>query len=496
MSNLKDLSAMRHFAKAANADGSNREQTLQALYDAAQTTSANQRNWQNADQLSADEANSPYVRQILRKRSRYECLEGNSYAKGIVHTTALDLIGSGPKLQLQTKNSEHNRAVEKSWQTWAKRAKFTRKLQSMRIAKATDGETFGELVTNRRMRHAVKLDLHVTECDQYTTPHGIFDPEHMIDGIHFDDHGNPEWYHRVKQHPGGPAMFDIEPDVLPADQVIHLFRQDRPGQHRGIPELTTALPLFNLLRQYSLATLSSAQTAAKFTAVIETNASNVTADGTAYDPAVKPFDLTDIDYDMLVSMPHGWNMKQFRPEQPTNTHDEYVLSILREVARCIHMPVMIASGDASDHNYSSGRLDVQTWQMAIAIERAYWEEECLDRVFEAWFDEAVLVGLIPEGFETADEVAHTWTWDNREHVDPAKESKAQTERLANRTTTLAREYAAKGQDWEVELTQIALEKKKLKELGLDDQPETVATETDSNSTRPAESTERVRGGRP
>jgi lambda family phage portal protein len=488
----KTRAAVNHFAKMADKTGSNRQQTINAAYDSAQTTSKNSRNWRLSDSLSADEANSPYVRQILRKRARYECLEANSYAKGIVHTLAMDLIGAGPRLQVQTKDKKANERIEKSWSSWAKRTKLARKLQTMRVSKCVDGEAFGEMVNNPRLRHRVQLDLHVTEGDQYTTPHGIYDPEHMIDGMHFDDFGNVEWYHRVKQHPGGPAMFDTNPDVLPADQIIHLFRQDRPGQHRGIPEVTTALPLFNLLRQYSLAALSSAQIAAKFTAVVQTNASAVNSSGDSYDPKVQPYDLADIDYDMITHLPFGWNMQQFKPEQPTNTHDEFVKSILREISRCVHMPLMIASGDASDHNYSSGRLDVQTYQMALDIERAYWETECLDRLFEAWMDEAILTGIITEDFPVMDEVPHVWTWGNRDHVDPSKEADATDIKLANFSTSLAREYAKQNLDWEVEVTQIARERAKLKELELADvEPKEVDPKTDSSGTRPAESTKRV-----
>jgi hypothetical protein len=67
-----------------------------------------------ADVLNADEANSLQVRQTLRSRSRYECLEGNSFAKGIVHTLANDVIDSGPRLQMLAKNREHDSVIENS----------------------------------------------------------------------------------------------------------------------------------------------------------------------------------------------------------------------------------------------------------------------------------------------------------------------------------------------------------------------------------------------
>lgn len=421
---------------------------LTAAYDAAQTTTNNAKNWRWADALDADRANDLPVRRTLRERSRYECLEANSYAKGMVHTLALDVIGKGPSLQVTTENEEANTKIQNHWKAWAKAVRLGRKLQTMRIAKCVDGEAFAELVTNRRNKHAVKLDLRITECDQYSTPTPLLDPTRMVDGIEFDEFGNPEYYHRLKFHPGGWG-YSAEKEDIPAEEVIHLFRQDRPGQHRGVPEVTTALPLFQMLRRYTLATVSAAETAAKLTAVLETDQAQVTdehGNPVAKERELGGWEQVDIDLNMFTALPDNWKMHQFKPEQPVNTFDEFVRAILREVARCIHMTAVIALGDASGTSYSGGRLDVQTYQKAIEIERAYWEEDCLDRILAAWFDEAVLAGLIPDGIGSFDELPHQWVWDNREHVDPSKVAAAQDMKLKNGLTHRAREYALMGLD--------------------------------------------------
>jgi capsid protein len=82
----------------------------------------------------------------------------------------------------------------------------------------------------------------------------------------------------------------------------------------------------------------------------------------------------------------------------------------------------------------------------------------LDRILAAWFDEAVLIpDLLPAGVGPIADWPHQWFWDGHEHVDPAKEATAQRTRLANHTTTLADEYARRGQDWETQLRQRAKE---------------------------------------
>ena len=78
-------------------------------------TEESKRHWDNADLLSADSANSKTVRDKLRSRSRYEALEANSFAKGIVLTLANDVIGTGPRLNMLTNNPSFNQRFEKQF---------------------------------------------------------------------------------------------------------------------------------------------------------------------------------------------------------------------------------------------------------------------------------------------------------------------------------------------------------------------------------------------
>src|SRR5262245_63903079 len=92
---------------------------VRGRYDAASTTDDNRRHWANADGLSANAANSPDVRRVLRNRARYE-VANNSYARGIVLTLANDVVGTGPRLQMLTDDGEANRRIEQGFASWAK----------------------------------------------------------------------------------------------------------------------------------------------------------------------------------------------------------------------------------------------------------------------------------------------------------------------------------------------------------------------------------------
>ena len=433
---------------------------VRARYDAAMTNDDNRRHWAAADGLSANSANSAEVRRILRNRARYE-VSNNSYARGMVLTLAHDVVGTGPRLQMLTESPEANRRIEREFARWTTAIRLAEKLRTMRGARATDGESFALLTSNPKLPLDVQLDLRLIEADQVTTPDPRLDVP--VDGILFDSTGNPVEYHVLKEHPvASTYRRALAFDRIPAESILHWYRVDRPGQARGIPDITPALPLFAQLRRFTLAVLAAAETAADFAGILYTDAP---ASGEA--DAAEPFEPIELEKRALVTMPGGWRMEQLRAEQPSTGYAEFKREILNEIASCLNMPFNVAAGNSSSYNYASGRLDHQTYFKAIRVEQSHIEDLILDRLLAAWFDEAALIpGLLPADLGPIITLEHTWFWDGQEHVDPAKEANAQATRLANHTTTLASEYARQGKDWEDALRQRAKELALMSELGL------------------------------
>jgi lambda family phage portal protein len=434
---------------------------VRARFDAAQTTPDNRKHWSNADDLAADSAASAEVRRTLRNRSRYD-VANNSYARGIVLTLANDVIGTGPRLQMllgDGADAGANRTIETEFTRWAKAVGLAEKLRTMRMSRAQDGEAFLLLFSNGKLGSPVKLDVRLIEAEQVTTPNPPVTPAGFVDGIAFDEFGNPTEYHVLKQHPGDTTSISamLAFDRIPAASMIHWFRSDRPGQHRGLPDILPALPLFAQLRRYTLAVIAAAESAANIAVLMKTNAP---AGGEAAE--VEPMTEMEFAPNMAVFTPEGWEPSQVKAEQPATTYEMFKREILNEIARCCNVPFNVAAGNSSGYNYSSGRLDHQTYYKSIRVEQAHIEAVVLDRIFAAWLAEAVKVFSLGD---VAD-APHQWFWDGHEHVDPQKEAAAQAQRLASNTTTLASEYARAGKDWETELRQRAKEIALMKELGL------------------------------
>ena len=455
-------------------------------YDAAKTTRHNEKHFLTADGRDAD---SLIVESLstLRNRVRYE-VRNNCYAAGIVATKANDIVGTGPRLQFAGGSGRFNEIIESKFAEWCESCELSGLLSWADLLQLTgsrqqdeSGESIVIFTADNQSRNpGPRLRLQIVEPDRLETPFSLsgvsgISPDGSINqGIKFDGRGRPIEYYILKEHPGANyGSFGLEItdyDIVPAVDILHLYRMDRPGQTRGVPWLSPAMDLFPILRRYTLATTRAAETAANLAGVIQADTANFDEDDTT---DIEELETFEIEANMLTTMPRGWKMEQYDPKQPTASYPEFKKAIISEIARCLSIPYNVAAADASKHNYASGRLDWQGYFRTIRTTQTWLERRVCLQVFKRWLAEALVIpGYLPTppGRMEINEQTVKWYWPGQEHVDPQKEAKAQETRIANMTTTLSAEYARQGKDWEAELKQIAREKEMIESLGLKPEP--------------------------
>jgi lambda family phage portal protein len=401
---------------------------IKAKYDAAQTTVENERYWANSDNRSAVAAASPTVRARIRNRARYEAVESGSFARGMVLSKTADIIGRGVPIRFHTTSEEFNSQAELRWQEWARSVNLWGKLRTFTMAWIIDGEAFAERITNRRLNPmGVQLDLRILEADIWTDPNDTGVDPLYTDGILYDDQENPISYTRLTHHPGD-MIADIETVRIDAENVIHLFRAERPGQRRGVSQLATALSSLAELRRYRLATIAAAEIAANYSAVMYSDA-NWFSD--TPDEITEDFMKIELERRAMLTLPAGWKIEQLKAQQPTAGFDNFCDHYLQEIGRCTQTPLNIISGSSQNYNFASGRLDYLLYWNSNDIDRADVEVCVLERIFSWWLDEALLVAdyLPPLGADLATlgdtvVVPHTFQFPPRQPIDIEAQAKA------------------------------------------------------------------------
>jgi capsid protein len=412
---------------------------IRAKYDAASDSVEYQNYWANTDAYDADSANSKGVRTRLVKRSRYEAAN-NGYADGIAQTHANFLVGMGPTLACKTGSRSLDLRINAEWRKWAKAVQLRRKLWTSAHAKLVDGESFGIVTANPRVSHPVKLDVVPIECDQVTTPYVPYRREGVIDGVTFDEFGNPLTYDILPQHPGSQwAVYYQEPKQVAARYVLHWFAMRRPQQHRGVPECKSTMQVGASSRRWREATVSAAETAASFAALLYTEMPPGDAE------PVAPFSTLPIERRMMAALPMGYRAEQMQAQHPNTSYDSFNRAQISEQARPKNMPYNMAACDSSQSNYASGRLDFQPYFAGVDIERADCEDCVLDKLFVQWWREAALVFGFGDPRQPPE---RSWDWPNHPVADITSEASAVNMRLRNGTTTLRQVYAEAGDDYE------------------------------------------------
>jgi len=399
----------------------------------------------------------------------------NSYLTGILKTLANYIIGTGPRLQMQMvgpdgkPNKELNADIESEFRQWAKHAKLAAMLRTAVSAKVVDGEVFLSVVANSTMRDSTGygLALQLFESEQ-VREESMYSPKARDDGgdgIRYDRFGNPTKYPVLRKHPGETSAYsEVTSSIqwIPEEYMCHMYNVERPGQKRGVSEILTALPLFAMLRRMTLATVCNVEKSANIQGVLETEAE-------VDDLGNSLSSISDEDWmaqlptgrNTLLTLPNGMHLKEFMSAQPNTEYNDFQKSVIREIARCLCIPYAVAAGDSSDSNYSSGRLDHQSFHAANNVQRCHIECTCLDMILSQFLKVYYAREYGTDDVDTYN-VAHTWRWSAVDDVDPAKTALADDRMLRYGGTSRGAVMAKRGLDVDTE------DEKAAYELGYDD----------------------------
>jgi lambda family phage portal protein len=391
------------------------------------------------------------------------------------------------------------RSVESLWRTWADsptcdaaaKLTFTGLTQLVFRSVLQNGEALAlPLWMDRPELGQFKTCLQLVDADRLSNPGNMTPTLCLRGGVEMDVYGRPTAYH-IRKISTWPAMFFPaiggiagEWECIPAatdwgrKRVLHIYQSDRVDQTRGKPLLSPVIEQFRMLDTYQRAELQSAIANALVAGIIETPldpatlAEMVGGDANAYLAAKNEYRL-QLEGGTFIPLYPGDKMTPFAPARPAPQFSAFSEFVLRQIGVTMGLPYEQVMKDYSKTNYSSARAALlESWRYFTTRRNwitTYWAQP----VYELWFEEAVNAGLIdaPDFYEKrAFYTRAKWIGPGRGWIDPVKEAEAAQIRRATGISTLEAECAEQGLDYNDVIDQQQIEKQRLMEAGLWQEP--------------------------
>jgi lambda family phage portal protein len=412
-------------------------------------------------------AETIYSLPMLRNRSR-DLRRNNPYAAKAVQVITSNVIGPGIRTQFRAQDKPIDK-LNQDFKAWAHTPAFDfegRKnifaFQSMVMDAVNES---GEVIILKKYSSDPKAPLSYqilepdfidTTKDQIKTQNGNL----IQQGIEQDENGKVVAYWIFDRHPGGTefAAYNKSYDSkrVSRDDLMHVFRADRPGQMRGVPWCASIIVRLKDFDDYQDAQLVRQKIAACFVAFIR----DIGADSFDQDDDCGSDLAGRFEPGIIEELPPGKTVEFGNPPTLTN-YKEYTTAVLHSIAAGYGVTYEVLTGDLSNVNFSSARMgwldfqrNIEVWRNNIII------PQFLDVVAADFLRVQSINGLKIDGIKAI----HTPP--RREMIDPTKEVPAKIKSVKAGFETLSEAIMSYGKDPVEHLEQYKKDMELLDKLGL------------------------------
>ncbi|MGX7741552.1 phage portal protein [Rhodopseudomonas parapalustris] len=401
----------------------------------------------------------------LARRARY--LAGsNPLAASGVEAWVSGLIGTGIKPQSSHADQSVRSALNIAFESWTDDADADGLtdfygLQSIMVRRMViDGEAFAVLGT---IDGRLRIRLVDPEQVDPSLNRELSDGRRIVQGVEFDAAGRRVAYHILPERPGMPfAHLQLTATRVPAEDLIHMFRPEVPGQVRGISWFAPVLLRITDLDSWRDSQLVRQKVAAALAGFV-TSSSGTGAPfegeqtGAALIGGLEPGTIKFLDpgQDIKFSTPAGIGAEVI----------DFAKITEREISVGLGVPAVVMTGDLSQVNYSSIRAGLVEWRRRIeATQHGVISFQLVRPVWRRWATLEVLSGRVTGTVAAALPVKSITP--KQQWVDPAKDVQAELDAIEGGLMSRRESVASRGLDIEALDAEIAADKARADSLGL------------------------------
>lgn len=381
-----------------------------AAYESASTAGARAKSWR----VSGAGPNAAAVQNLslMRFRAR-DAIRNDPWAKTAIARLVSNTIGSGIQAHPQHPNDAVRKMQKQLWEDSGQEidADDLFDIAGVKTLAARAFFSDGEVLVRRRWRSpldglAVPMQIQLLEGDLLPVEKNEIVPDgEIVNGVEFDADGRRVAYHLLRRHPGEygrASMTGMQTVRVPAAEIAHVFLALRPGQVRGIPELSTVLLRLKSLDNFDDAVLFRQEVSNLFAGFITKPPAEPGMPG---DPVTGSAMQYDVDgFSPVVSLEPG-SMQELAPgesvmfAEPPGAGADYgpfMRQQLMAAAASVGMPYEVMTGDLRD--VSDRVLRVILNEFRRSIEQLQWNvfiHQFCRKVWHWWVDACALSGAMP-----------------------------------------------------------------------------------------------------
>lgn len=258
------------------------------------------------------------------------------------------------------------------------------------------------------------------------------------------------------------------PKLFPAENILHVYKRERPAQYRGVTALAPVMVNLELLHRYYRSELAAAQVSAKLRGFITRP---VNPDVVPEDEERPPL-IMDTDDIAAFELPEGFTFTEANPNHPVAAFGDFVNAIKKDIASGVGFSYDLLTSDLADVNFSSGKLGRQ---VDLANVRTHQQELIRDvctPIFNWWLRLSVVDGTLNLPVSKLSRMGkHKFTPRAFDTVlRPEEEARAIETELRLGLTSLTRELRKRGSNIEAVIEERKAEKELLDAAGLSPAP--------------------------
>lgn len=426
---------------------------------------------------------------LLRARAR-QIVRSNPYAANAADSFVANAVGAGITPSSLVVDTALKDEIQRVWLAWTDEADADglTDFYGMQALAARAMFEAGECFVRFRPRRpedglTVPLQLQLLEAEHLPLDKNetIAGGNQIRCGIEFDQIGRRIAYYFYRTHPGDNTDQAAKGDLVrvPASEVLHLYKPQRPGQIRGVPWISPALVKLYLLDQYDDAELDRKKVAALFAGFITKNAPEDNLLGESAPDALGSSVAGLSPGTMQVLLP-GEDIKFSSPADVGGSYELFQYRTLLAIAAALGVPYTNVTGDLKAANYSSIRAGTVEFRRRLdQFQHATLVYQLCRPIWKRWIETAALSGALKLpgiALNPAKYMAVKWITPKWEWVDPLKDRQA--EKIAQECGWKAPSDIIEAEGYDVDETyrRIAADQKRQRDLGIelgspDDRPD-------------------------